>query len=84
MKEKIYTFSCFLSQAAIPSLSKLHCPMAQVSIFGLRLIIFALALKIKPNVTFPAKTRLGSGSIGTLLCSILEVRPSLVLSFDHK
>lgn len=69
MKEKKSTFSCFLSQAAIPSLFKLHCPMAQVSIFGLRLIILALALKIKPSVIFPAKTLLGSDSIGILLAT---------------
>lgn len=68
MKEKS-TFSCFLSQAAIPSLSKLHCPMAQVSIFGLRLIILALALKIQPSVTFPAKILPGSGSVDTLLAT---------------
>lgn len=66
-ERKKSTLSCFLSQAAIPSLSKFHCPMAQVSIFGLRLIILALALKVKPSVTFPAKTLLGSGGIGTLL-----------------
>lgn len=78
MKEKKKsTLSCFLPQAAIPSLSKFHCPMAQVSIFGLRLLILALALKIKPSVTFPAKTPLGSGSLGALL-AVSEVRASLV------
>lgn len=67
MKEKQSPLSCFLSQAAIPSLSKFHCPMAQVSIFGLRLLILALALKIKPRVTFPAKTPLGPGGLYSLL-----------------
>jgi len=69
MKEKQSTLSCFLSQAAIPSLSKFHCPMAQDSIFGLRLLILALALKIKPSVLFPAKTLLGPGSLGPLLAT---------------
>ena len=68
-RKKKICFSCFLSQAAIPSLSKFHCPMAQVSIFSLRLLILALASKIKPSAPLPAKTLLGPGSTGTPLAT---------------